>query len=185
MGSQRVGHDWATKQQPLKQLMCPGNCIRNEQEERRIGRRSQCKKRKHQGSSLYYHQVVWQGWNSTYASSRNHTEIKVWALKLVTHLKGLAIHRGNTPASSCGWREVRRSDKIPRRRNILYEGNMERKILPKYLKMSYMTEPALGCLLHHMDEQLVLGTKGLTTNRTRSASVKRKSYPFQSLYSLS
>ena len=102
MGSQRVGHDWATKQQqPLKQLMCPGNCIRNEQEERGVGR-SQCKKRKRQGSSLYYHQVVWQGWNSTYASSRNHEEIRVWALKLVTHLKGLAIHRGNTPASSCG-----------------------------------------------------------------------------------
>ena len=184
MGSQRAGHDWATKQQqPLKQLMCPGNCIRNEQEERGVGR-SQCKKRKRQGSSLYYHQVVWQGWNSTYASSRNHEEIRVWALKLVTHLKGLAIHRGNTPASSCGWREVRRPYKIQGEGISDMKAKWKGKYSQNNLQMSYKTEPALGCLFHCMDEQLVLGTKGLTTNRTRSASVKRKSCPFQSPYSL-
>lgn len=121
--------------------------------------------------------------NSTYASSRNHEEIRVWALTLVTHLKGLAIHRGSTPASSCGWREVRRPYQVPRRRNILHEGNGKENT-PKITYKWATWQPALGCLLHCMDEQLVLGTKGLATNRTRSASGKRKSYPFQSPYSL-
>ena len=113
--------------------MCPSNSNRNEQGERGIGRSSQCKKRRQQENSLYSHQLVCRGWNSTYASSRNHEESRVWALMLVTHQKGLATHRSNTPASSFGWREVRRPCKISCWRNILCEGNMERKVSQKYL----------------------------------------------------